>query len=49
MTQHLPITLFDLLRQRMVEGERIECMVGWNPDTIIRTLCALATNLEEHV
>lgn len=35
----LPI---DLLRQRTVEGERIEYKTGWNPDAIIRTLCAYA-------
>ena len=27
----LPINLDDLLRQRTVEGERIEYKAGWNP------------------
>lgn len=35
-----PINLNDLLRQRTVEGERIEYKAGWNPDPIIRTVCA---------
>lgn len=40
----LPINLDDLLRQRKVEGERIEYKAGWNPDAIIRTLCAFAND-----
>jgi ATP-dependent DNA helicase RecG len=42
----LPINLNDLLRQRTVEGERIEYKAGWNPDAIIRTLCAFANDFE---
>lgn len=42
----LPINLTDLLRQRTVEGERIEYKAGWNPDAIIRTLCAFANDFE---
>jgi len=38
----LPINLDDLLCQRMVEGDRIEYMAGWNQDPIIRTVCAFA-------
>ena len=34
----LPINLNDLLRQRTVEGERIEYKAGWNPDPILRTV-----------
>lgn len=46
MTTKLPINLSDLLRQRTVEGERIEYKAGWNPDAIIRTLCAFANDFE---
>ena len=49
MSQHsskLPINLEDLLRQRHVEGERIEYKAGWNPDPIIRTLCAFANDFQ---
>ena len=42
----LPINLDDLLRQRTVEGERIEYKAGWNPDPIIRTVCAFANDFE---
>ena len=44
MRSKLPINLEDLLRQRTVEGERIEYKAGWNPDAIIRTLCAFAND-----
>ncbi|GAB1386441.1 ATP-binding protein [Melaminivora sp.] len=42
----LPINLQDLLRQRTVEGERIEYKAGWNPDAVLRTLCAFANDFE---
>lgn len=38
MTSNLPINLEYLLRQRQVEGERIEYKAGWNPDAIMRTM-----------
>ncbi|RVU35688.1 transcriptional regulator [Rheinheimera riviphila] len=46
MNSKLPINLIDLLRQRTVEGERIEYKSGWNPDAIIRTICAFANDFE---
>src|SRR3977135_1310594 len=46
MSSRLPLKLDDLLRQRTVEGERIEYKAGWNPDAIIRTLCAFANDFE---
>jgi len=42
----LPINLDDLLCQRTVESERIEYKAGWNPDPIVRTLCAFANDFE---
>lgn len=42
----LPINLEDLLRQRTVEGDRIEYKAGWNPVRIIPTLCAFANDFE---
>ncbi|MDA8444318.1 Fic family protein [Paracidovorax valerianellae] len=46
MLQPTPINLNDLLLQRTVEGERIEYKEGWNPDAIVRTLCAFANDFE---
>lgn len=46
MPDKLPINLLDLLRRRTVESERIEYKAGWNPDAIIRTLCAFANDFE---
>lgn len=42
----LPINIEDLLRQRTVEGERMEYKAGWNPAAIMRTLCAFANDFE---
>ena len=42
----LPLQLLDLLLQRTVEGERIEYKSGWNPDAIVRTLCAFANDFQ---
>jgi len=46
MPSKLPLKLDDLLRQRTVEGDRIEYKAGWNPDPILRTLCAFANDFE---
>ena len=46
MPNKLPINLHDLLHQRKVEGERIEYKAGWNPDAILRTVCAFANDFE---
>ena len=46
MSSKLPINLNALLRQRTVEGDRIEYKAGWNPDAIIKTLCAFANEFE---
>lgn len=46
MPNKMPINLHDLLRQRTVEGARIEYKAGWNPDAIVRTLCAFANDFE---
>ena len=46
MSSKLPINLEDLLRQRKVEGDRIEYKAGWNPDPIVRTIGAFANDFE---
>ncbi|HVC94796.1 MAG TPA: ATP-binding protein [Pirellulales bacterium] len=46
LSSRLPINLEDLLRQRTVERDRIEYRAGWNPDAIVRTLCAFANDFE---
>lgn len=44
MTPKLPINLDHLLRQRTVEGERIEYKAGWNPKKVLHTICAFAND-----
>lgn len=46
MSSQLPIKLEDLLRQRTVEGDRVEYKAGWNPDSILRTVCAFANDFQ---
>ena len=46
LTSRLPIRIDDLLHARVVEIERIEFKAGWNPDPILRTLCAFANDFE---
>ena len=46
MPDKLPLNVLDLLRQRRVEGERIEYKAGWNPDAVLRTVCAFANDFE---
>ena len=44
MTNILPINLHDLLRQRTIEGERVEYKAGWNPHSVLHTMCAFAND-----
>jgi ATP-dependent DNA helicase RecG len=40
----LPINIQDLLQGEMVESERLELKVGWNPESTLHTLCAFAND-----
>jgi ATP-dependent DNA helicase RecG len=40
----LPINLDTLLRQRAIEGERVEYKAGWNPERVLHTICAFAND-----
>ena len=44
MTGKLPINIDHLLRQRAIEGERIEYKSGWNPQSVLHTICAFAND-----
>ena len=44
MTGKLPINIDDLLRQRAIEGERIEYKAGWNPQSVLHAICAFAND-----
>jgi ATP-dependent DNA helicase RecG len=44
--RHLPIRNSDLLNRNVVEGERVEFKEGWNPEPILRTICAFANDLQ---
>ena len=42
----LPINISDLLQRKVVESERIEFKLGWNPAPIMRTICAFANDFQ---
>ena len=44
MTGQLPINVNHLLRQRTIEGERIEYKAGWNPQGVLHAICAFAND-----
>ncbi len=46
MSSKVPLNLGVLIRQRTVEGARIESKAGWNPDAVMRVLCAFANDFE---
>jgi ATP-dependent DNA helicase RecG len=40
----LPINIQELFTGRVVEWERLEFKEGWNPESVVRTLCAFAND-----
>lgn len=42
----IPITIKRLLSENIVEWARIEFKEGWNPDKILRTICAFANDID---
>ena len=40
----LPINIYNLLRKRTIESERIEYKAGWNPASVLHSLCAFAND-----
>ena len=42
----LPIQIDNLIHRRTVESTRIEFKKGFNPDSIIRTICAFANDID---
>src|SRR5437588_12026577 len=41
---HLPVNVSDLLRNTIVESDRVEFKASWNPATVLRTICAFAND-----
>ncbi|MFK5947667.1 MAG: ATP-binding protein [Methylococcales bacterium] len=41
----LPINIQQLLSGKIIESDRIEYKQGWNPEVILRTICAFANDL----
>jgi len=41
---NLPINIEDLFTAKSVEWERLEFKTGWNPENVVRTICAFAND-----
>ena len=41
----LPINIDDLLNARTIESERLEFKEGWNPESVLHTMCAFANDV----
>lgn len=41
----LPINIENLLTSSVIESERIEYKRGWNPEVVLRTICAFANDI----
>src|SRR5579872_4594127 len=41
---HLPINVKDLLDRSIVESDRLEFKADWNPEAVLRTICAFAND-----
>lgn len=41
----LPININELLTGRVIEWDRLEFKKGWNPEEVIRTICAFANDI----
>lgn len=42
----LPINVSDLLSGKVIESSRVEFKEGFNPDAVIRTICAFANDID---
>ena len=43
---NLPISIEKLLSGSIIEGNRLELKLGWNPKTVLRSICAFANDFE---
>jgi ATP-dependent DNA helicase RecG len=41
----LPININDLIQGQVIEWERLEFKKGWNPEKVLRTICAYANDI----
>jgi ATP-dependent DNA helicase RecG len=42
----IPISISDLVNRRTIESNRVELKSGFNPDAVIRTICAFANDMD---
>ncbi len=42
----LPINIYDLINQQVIESARIEYKTNWNPESSLHTICAFANDVD---
>ena len=42
----IPVNIEDLIKQKVVESTRIEYKESFNPEPIVRTICAFANDID---
>lgn len=45
---HLPINISQLLQGNIVENDRLEFKAGWNPEKVLKTICAFANDFNNY-
>jgi ATP-dependent DNA helicase RecG len=43
----LAVNIEELIHGKVIEWERLEFKLGWNPEDVLHTLCAFANATEE--
>ena len=43
----LPVNIEKLISGKTVEWERLEFKKGWNPETVMHTMCAFANDIND--
>lgn len=42
----IPVIISDLINSRIVESSRVEFKADWNPEPILHTICAFASDID---
>ena len=44
----LPISIKNIIKGSSIESSRLEYIEGWDPDSVLHTICAFANDIEEY-
>lgn len=43
----LPISIKNIIKGSSIESSRLEYIEGWDPESVLHTICAFANDIEE--